>query len=145
MPSLFTDAEKAAIESELSNVHDTFARTIHIYTAKKQSYNSSPSFNALYGRTKDQSIVSSDKILEKESITARIFYPKPNDEERIRDLDLPSSELLCRLKVTVSDAEKIKNAAKIEVDSALYAVASDPKAIGPFSMNYREIWLKRET
>lgn len=145
MASLFTDAEKTAIEDELTNVHDTFARDIYIYTAKKQSYNSSSSFNALYGRTKDQSITTTDKILQKETISARIFYPKPNDEERIRDLDLPSSELLCRLKVTNANAEKIKNAAKIEVDSALYTVASDPKAIGPFQMKYKEIWLKRET
>ena len=37
MASLLTDAEKTAINSALSDVHDTFARTIYVYVKEASS------------------------------------------------------------------------------------------------------------
>lgn len=147
MASLFTTAEKSSIESCLQDVHDTFARDIYAFVEEAQSVGSNTNYNSLYKRNTTTARVVTDKILTKYTVSARIFYPKQNDEEEMRDINLPSAEMLCRIKVTAADAETINKASVIEVDGENYSVISDTKAIGPFRVltDFMQIYLKRNT
>ena len=53
MASLLTSAEKTAINSALSDIHDTFARDIHVYVKEASSVPAELNYNPLYGRTKN--------------------------------------------------------------------------------------------
>ena len=53
MASLLTDAEKTAINSALSDVHDTFARDIFVYVKEASTVPAELDFNPLYGRKKN--------------------------------------------------------------------------------------------
>jgi len=137
--------EQRGIESLFDILHNTHQRDVYVWIEEASSLISDSSYNALYGRTLDQDYAVTDSVLTKYTIKARVFYPKPNDEERIRDVGLPSSEFLVRLKIHVADLNKVNNASKIEVDGDLYSVISDAKHIGPFSRNYIELMLRRNT
>ena len=74
MASLLTEAEKTAINTALSDVHDTFARDIYVYVEEASSVPAELNYNPLYGRTKNTaSIPSVDRVLTKHTFAARIF------------------------------------------------------------------------
>ena len=137
--------EQTGIETLFDLLHNTHQKDVYAWLEEQQSVSSGSSYNALFQRTLDQDYGVTDRILVKHTIKARVFYPKPNDEERLRDIGLPSSELLVRIKIHIADLNTINNASKIEVDGDLYSVISDSKQIGPFAKNYIETWLKRNT
>lgn len=137
--------EQIGIETLFDLLHNTHQKDVYAWVEEESSIPSENSYNALFGRTLDQDYALTDRVLTKHTLKARVYYSKPNDEERLSDIGLPSSELLVRLKIHVSDLNTINNASKIEVNGDLYSVISDSKQIGPFAKNYIEIWLKRNT
>ena len=148
MASLLTDAEKTAINSALSDVHDTFARDIYVYVKEASSVPAELNYNPLYGRTKNTaSLPSSDNVLTKYTFAARIFYNNRQPEEIVdanAQMNLLSSDGKIRIKVQSDAHEKIKICSRIEVDGELYVVDGDPKIIGPFDSQFFSIYLKRE-
>tara|TARA_Y100001938_G_scaffold144649_1_gene219620 strand:- start:447 stop:893 length:447 start_codon:yes stop_codon:yes gene_type:complete len=147
MASLLTDAEKTAINSALSDVHDTFARTIYVYVEEASTMPSELNFNPLYGRNKNVSKISSEETLTKHSFSARIFYKNEQKEDLIdgnAQMNLIASEGQVRIKVKSDAYEKIKICSKIEVDDELFVVDGDAKVIGPFDAQFYSIFLKRE-
>jgi hypothetical protein len=143
MASIFTDAEKASIDSLFVDIHDTFKGTIYAFVEEATSVDSDVDYNPLYGRTKSQSIVVSDIVKVKYPIEARIFYPTQSEEERLSDTMLPSSDDKCRIKIAKADYEIIKRASVIEVDGENYKVDSKQGPIGPFSITYVQVILQR--
>ena len=111
MASLLTDAEKTAINSALSDVHDTFARNIYVYVEETSSVPVELNYNPLYGRIKDAAKISSEQTLTKYTYAARVFY-KNEQKEDILDgngqMNLISSEGEVRIKVKSDAYEKIK-------------------------------------
>lgn len=148
MASLLTAAEKTAINSALSNVHDTFARDIYIFVKESSSVPAELNYNPLYGRAKNSvSIPSADDVLTKYTFAARIYYNNTQPEEIVdanAQMNLLASDGKIRIKVTSAAYEKIKICSKIEVDGQLYIVDGDPKVIGPFDAQFYSIYLKRE-
>ena len=65
MSSLLTEAEKTAINSALSSIHDTFARDIHIYVKEASTVPTELNFNPLYGRNKNVAQIPSEITLTK--------------------------------------------------------------------------------
>lgn len=145
MASLFSDSEKDGINDLLNDVHDTFRREIYAYIEQATTEPQNNNYNPLYGRTLNQARVTTNIVREKFAILARVFYPKPNDRERLKDMPTPSSELLCRVKITPDDLETLKKASVIEVDDENYKLDSDAKFIGPFDVttNFVEVWLQK--
>lgn len=141
----YSAEEQIGIETLFDLLHNTHQKDVYAWVEEESSVPSGSSYNALFGRTLDQDYALTNRVLTKHTLKARVYYPKPNDEERLRDIGLPSSELLVRLKIHVADLNTINNASKIEVDGDLYSIVSDSKQIGPFAKNYIEIWLKRNT
>ena len=74
MASLITDAEKTAINTALSDVHDTFARDIYVYVKEASSVPAELNYNPLYGRTKNTAKISSENQLTRYTYSARIYY-----------------------------------------------------------------------
>tara|TARA_Y100001973_G_C5163934_1_gene315023 strand:- start:905 stop:1351 length:447 start_codon:yes stop_codon:yes gene_type:complete len=147
MASLLTDAEKTAINSALSDVHDTFARNIHVYVEETSSVPVELNYNPLYGRRKDVAKISSEQTLTKYTFAARIFYKNEQKEDIIDgngQMSLMASEGQIRIKVKSDAYEKIKICSKIEVDNELFIVDGDAKVIGPFDAQFYSIFLKRE-
>ena len=70
MASIFTDAEKASIDSLFVDIHDTFKGTIYAFVEEATSVGSDVDYNPLYNRTKAQSIVVSDIVKVKELLTS---------------------------------------------------------------------------
>tara|TARA_B100000212_G_C27306071_1_gene503673 strand:- start:191 stop:637 length:447 start_codon:yes stop_codon:yes gene_type:complete len=147
MASLLTDAEKTAINSALSDVHDTFARDIYVYVKETSSVPVELNYNPLYGRRKDAAKISSEETLKRYTYSARIFY-KNEQKEDILDgngqMNLIGSEGQIRIKVKSDAYEKIKICSKLEVDGELFIVDGDAKVIGPFDAQFYSIFLKRE-
>ena len=147
MASLLTDAEKTAINSALSDVHDTFARNIYVYVEETSSVPVELNYNPLYGRRKDAAKISSEQTLTKYTYAARVFY-KNEQKEDILDgngqMNLIGSEGEVRIKVKSDAYEKIKICSKLEVDGELFIVDGDAKIIGPFDAQFYSIFLKRE-
>jgi|TARA_R100001082_G_scaffold35783_1_gene18725 hypothetical protein len=147
MASLLTDAEKTAINSALSDVHDTFARNIYVYVEETSSVPVELNYNPLYGRRKDAAKISSEQTLTKYTYAARVFY-KNEQKEDILDgngqMNLIGSEGEVRIKVKSDAYEKIKICSKIEIDDQLFVVDGDAKVIGPFDAQFYSIFLKRE-
>lgn len=147
MASLLTSAEKTAINSALSDIHDTFARDIYVYVKEASSVPAELNYNPLYGRTKNTAKISSETTLTKHTFTARVFYKNEQKEDVIDgngQMNLMASEGQVRIKVKSDAYEKIKICSKIEVDDELYIVDGDAKVIGPFDAQFYSIFLKRE-
>ena len=147
MASLLTDAEKAAINSALSDVHDTFARDIYIYVKETSTVPVELNYNPLYERRKDVAKISSEETLTKYTYSARIYY-KNEQKEDILDgngqMNLVGSEGQIRIKIKSDAYEKIKICSKIEVDGELFVVDGDAKVIGPFDTQFYSVFSKRE-
>ena len=147
MSSLLTDAEKTALNSALSDVHDTFARDIYVFVSEASSVPAELNYNPLYGRRQDTSQVSSEKTLTRYTYSARVFYRNEQKEDIIDgngQMNLIASEGQVRIKIKAAAYEKIKICSKIEVDDELYVVDGDAKVIGPFGAQFYSIFLKRE-
>ena len=148
MASLLTSAQKLAIQSSLSEVHDTVARDIYVYIEKKITTRpANLNYNPLYGRTKDDSKLSAQTKLVKHTIKARVSY-SPNQGESVVDagaqFNLTASHGKVRIKVDSDGYEKVKDSSRIEIDDVLFSVDTDAKNVGPFSTQYYTVFLKRE-
>jgi|TARA_Y100000401_G_scaffold29357_1_gene21417 hypothetical protein len=147
MASLLTDAEKSAVQSALSDMHDTFARNIYVYVEETSSVPVELNYNPLYGRRKNTAKISSEQTLTKYTYSARIFYKNEHKEDIVDgngQMNLMASEGQIRIKVKSDAYEKIKICSRIEVDDQLYIVDGDAKVIGPFDAQFYSIFLKRE-
>ena len=124
MASLLTSAQKSAIQSALSEVHDTFARDIYVYIEKQVATRPSTlNYNPLYGRVKDTAKVSSQTELVKHTIKARVSFT-PNQGESVVDagaqFNLTASHGKVRIKVDSDGYEKVKDSSRIEIDDVLF-------------------------
>lgn len=148
MASLLTSSQKTAIQSALSEVHDTFSRDIYAYIETQVATRPATlNYNPLYGRVKDTAKVSSQTELVKHTIKARVSYA-PSQGESVVDagaqFNLTASQGKVRIKIDAVDYEKIKDSVRIEIDEELYVLDSDAKNVGPFSTQYYTVFLKRE-
>ena len=143
MSSFLTLAQKSSIDAALDCLHDTFCGDIHVYVEESPAARPEASYNALYGRTRDQSKSSLNKILTKYTYQARIKYTG-GQKERSSEGNLIESLGEVRIKVKSDACEKIKIASKIEISNVLWVVVGDPSIEGMFSDNYYTIYLNRE-
>jgi len=147
MGSLLTTTEKTAINSAMSDMHDTFARDIYVYVKEVSSVPVELNYNPLYGRRKNTAKISSENTLTQYTYSARILYQGEQREDIVdgnAQMNLMASEGGIRIKVKAAAYEKIKICSKLEVDNELYVVDGDAKVIGPFGAQFYSIFLKRE-
>ncbi len=147
MPSLLSDAEKTSVNAILRDLHDTFAQDIVLYTEIREEIVDDSDYNPLYGRKKNNGQSSSSISFAKETVQARVAYV--NDQTDLPDAlsnqsNISISKGIVRLKIKEDIFEKIKNAAKIEIDDRLFSLISDAQIAGPFGSEFFIVFLQRE-
>lgn len=143
---LLSAAEKAAISAAFDDLHDTFKKTIYLFTKVVAQHSTiSDNHNYLFGQTKPVSV--SEPSYTKTSILARVKHMDRSEIAKIpgaqaqTNIQLP--EGLLRLKVQDEDYASVRKAAKIDFEGLTYTLFSDAGKIGPFTTNYYTLYFKR--
>ncbi len=147
MASLITSAEKSALNSVMSDQHDTFARLVTVYKrAKETVLTPSVSFNSVYGNA--GSTTSITYTPQSTQIYARIMYNKSFDEDYFSDTEADSQlkikmqEGKIRLKIKADDYEVTKDALRLEFDNGVYFIDSDFRGHGLFNVQFYTFFVK---
>lgn len=145
--SLLDSIDKSFVQSVLGEIHETIKRKFYVFIKSKDNIESSnQDFNPVYGNTEDE-LFSNNEILEKLEMYGRIQYVERQMENSIGEstsTNLPISKGYARLKIAAADFEILKNSVKIEVDGDIFTLDSDQKNIGPFSIDFVTVFLRRE-
>ena len=141
--SFFSDDDKAAIEEIFDDVHETFKKKIYAFVEKVTYSSFNSDHNPLYGRNDNEAKGLTTRT--KHTIWARVHYERWNSDDVDNDTNLPTSENIVRLKVSPADYETLKKAALIEVDGDNYSLITDDEKVGPFTVNYSQVYLRRNT
>lgn len=144
MASLLSTTDQSNIESSFDDLHDTFQRAVYVYIPKAQIFSNPNDYNALYGRSENQSISVEDKVYDRVEAFARILYPRAHDERTLEDTGLTSTENVVRLKIKAADYNLFHTAIYVDVDDEKFSPVTKPNPIGPFEKNYYKIYLKRD-
>lgn len=143
---LLSAAQKAAITAAFDDLHDTFKKTVYLFTKVVPQHTTiSDNHNYLFNQTKP--VVPSEPSYTKTSITARVKHMDRSEIAKIpgtqaqTNIQLP--EGLIRLKVQDDDYAAIRKAAKIDFEGLTYTLFSDAGKIGPFKTNYYTLYFKR--
>jgi hypothetical protein len=146
MSSYLSSDQKKAFEDVMSNMHETFARSIYAYKeSQKVIISTDVNFNYLYNNVKGVSnIVRKSQF---KAIKARIQY-MDRDNTTMYDGDVdaqikaqsPVGEV--RIKVDSEGNEYFKDAKRVEIDGRMFFKVSDVKKHGLFSPKFFTYYLK---
>ena len=146
MGSLISDSEKTAVGNVFDDMHDTFARAVTVFQQDNTLFVATNStYNALYQRLQDSTTTRS-KVTQS-TVMARIKY-----EQNQREIDIPGSraqvnvplgEGVVRVKLEAAGYELFKKAAKIEIDGEAFRIVSDASKVGPFTVKFYTLYLRR--
>jgi hypothetical protein len=147
MASLITSSEKSALNSVMSDQHDTFARLVTVYKRAKETISTpSASFNSIYGNAGATTSVTYTP--QSTQIYARIMYNKSFDEDYFSDTEADSQlkikmqEGKIRLKIKANDYEVAKDALRLEFDNGVYFIDSDFRGHGLFDVQFYTFFVK---
>jgi hypothetical protein len=148
--SLISASEKAALNSIIDDVHETFARNITVYKeASKVVIITDPNFNPLYD-TGDGSTTSYINTPVYKTFKARIqyqdditkkYWSSPGVDAQFKIDAIVGS---VRLKISATDYSYIKDAKRIDLDGKRYVVDSSFRPHGLFDNQYYTLYLKPE-
>lgn len=146
MGSLISSGQKNQLENVFTHVHDTFSRTITIYTVKKKIFvATNETYNALYSRIKDAT--TEKKEVTSNTVQARVQYmTKQYIEEEYgfrAQTNLPISEGQLRIKLDETGYTSFKFANRIEIDGIVWKIKTDASRIGLFSPKFYMLFLER--
>lgn len=143
MASFFSDDDKDAIESIFDDLHDTYKKKVYAYVDKVSYSAFNTDHNPLYGRNDNEAKGLTTRT--KYTIQARVHYMRWNSDDVDNDTGLPTSENVVRLKVSPADYETLKKSSLIEVDGEDYSMITDDQKVGPFTVNYSQVYLRRNS
>ena len=148
MASLISSGQKNQLENVFVDVHDTFSRTITIYTVKKKIFvATNQTYNALYSRIKDST--TEKKEITSTTVQARVQYMTKQyieEEYALRaQTNLPISEGQLRIKLDEAGYTSFKFANRIEIDGVVWKIKTDASRIGLFSPKFYMLFLERAT
>lgn len=146
MASFLTAAQKAAYESVMQDMHDTFARSIFAYKeSQKVIVSTDPNFNYLYNNVKGVS-----KIVRKsqfKSLLARVLYMDKQTEVNF-DADVSSQIKVShdigevRIKLDADGYAYFKDAKRVEIDGRLFFKVTDVRPHGLFRPKFYTYYLR---
>ena len=145
MASLIGSGQKTQLENVFVDVHDTFSRTITIYTVKKEIFvATNQTYNALYSRIKDAT--TEKKTVTSTTVKARVQYMTKQyieEEYALRaQTNLPISEGQLRIKLDEAGYTSFKFANRIEIDGIVWKIKTDASRIGLFSPKFYMLFLE---
>lgn len=146
MGSLIPDSEKNAIGAVFNDIHDTFARDIIIFKRENEIFvATNATYNALYSRIKNAPTTRT-KVTQA-TVKARILYQQDQ-----REMDIPGTraqvnvqmgEGVVRVKIDEAGYKLFNQASKIEIDGEVFRIVSDPSKVGPFTVKFYTVYLRR--
>lgn len=147
MANLISAQDRQTYQSALADVHDTFARPITVWRTSKQTITSNDPNYDVFSDTPIQANVTYTS--ESKVINARIKYIDRQNEEfgfivAGTGVDVTQQFQLVRIKVTATDNEYIKDAAKITVDGQDFTMLTVPRPHGLFSNDYFTIYFRSQ-
>ena len=146
MASFLTAAQKAAYESVMQDMHDTFARSIFAYKeSQKVIVSTDPNFNYLYNNVKGVSqIVRKSQF---KSLLARVLYMDKQTEVNF-DADVSSQIKVShdigevRIKLDADGYAYFKDAKRVEIDGRLFFKVTDVRPHGLFRPKFYTYYLR---
>ena len=151
MASLISDSDKAAYNSVIDDIHDTFARPIVVYKeAEKVVIATSNTFNPYYANN-GAAAKTITNVPQSQTFQARIYYWRDFQDEKFNKYDLDNQAKIqldkgtVRLKVNEACYVYIKDAKRIEFDGSRFLIDSSFRKHGLFGVQYYTLYLKPTT
>lgn len=146
MGSLIPDSDKNEIASVFDDIHDTFARDITVFQRENEIFvATNGTYNALYSRIKDQQ--STRSKVTSTTVKGRILYQQEQKEIGLpgarAQVNVPMAEGSVRVKIDEAGYKLFAKASKIEIDGEVFRITSDPSKVGPFTVKFYTIYLRR--
>lgn len=153
MPSLLTDAEKAELESAITDVFDTFKRLITVYSAPEITYVSTdPNFSRFgqFGQNNEMSTEISNEPVSQQIYATVLYNKNPEFEQFNKDktggtyeqIKLKDHKVKVRIRVEAAGYQILKDVKKIELDSRMFEVDSPPRGHGLFTTTRWDFFFK---
>lgn len=140
--SYLSATEKTGISELFDTLHDTFDTTIYAFIEEPTFVDfEEEDYNPFYDQVESES--QGLVVKQRYEISARVKYERWNSDDVDNDTGLPTSENIVRIKINLEDYETIKQASVIEINDDNYSLVSDDEKIGPFSLNYIQVYLRR--
>ncbi len=146
MASFLTAAQKASMQAVMTNIHDTFKRSLKAFKdGKKVILSTNPSYSHIY----KQPVANVEREKVERTIEARIYYlPRHQDKENASlstedSLKLQQEAAQVRIKVTVADYEFLKTAERVVLDDHPYEIISTEVPHGLFGSGFYTFYLRR--
>lgn len=148
MASYISDAQKALFEGVMSDIHETFARSVIAYKdSKRVIISTNADYNYLYRNVKGDATKSIINQVQFQTFKARVLYEDKQREELVDGearstikVQRPVGEV--RLKVDLTGYKYIKDAKRIEIDGSLFYKATDVRRHGLFSPQFYTYYLR---
>jgi len=146
--SLITSSEKAALESVMDDVHETFAREITVFKeSSRVVIITNPNFNPLYdtGGGTTQSIINTPVS---KTFKARIQYQNDIDKQYWDEAGIDTQFKIervkgrVRLKIRAEDYAWIQDGKRFDFDGKRFVLDSSFKGHGLFDNNFYTLFLK---
>jgi|TARA_S200002703_G_scaffold158998_1_gene170927 hypothetical protein len=148
--SLISTSERAALNSVMDDIHETFAREITVYKeASKVVIITDPNFNPLYDTGEKTTSYVNTPVYK--TFKVRIQYEDDIAKRYWSDAGMQSQIKLeaivgtVRLKILSSDYDYIKDAKRFDVDGKRYVLNSSFRPHGLFDNKYYTIYLKPDS
>ncbi len=148
--SLISTSERAALNSVMDDIHETFAREITVYKeASKVVIITDPNFNPLYDTGEQTTSYVNTPVYK--TFKVRIQYEDDIAKRYWSDAGMQSQIKLeaivgtVRLKILSSDYDYIKDAKRFDVDGKRYVLNSSFRPHGLFDNKYYTMYLKPDS
>jgi len=148
--SLISTSERAALNSVIDDIHETFARNITVYKeASKVVIITDPNFNPLYDTGEGTTSYVNTPVFK--VFKARIQYEDDIGKRYWSDANMQSQIKVdaivgtVRLKISAEDYDYIKDAKRFDVDGKRYVLNSSFRPHGLFDNKYYTLYLKPDS
>lgn len=148
MSSILSTVQKGLLQSVMTDVHDTFKRSLKVIKEGKiTTISSNPSYSHIYRQP--ASINSATKTAVERTIEVRIFYIKGDKEKayvtpgKEGDVSFSQNDVFVRLKMIQSDFDFIKDSERVILDGNTFVISSSEMPHGLFGNGFYTIYLKR--
>lgn len=152
MPSFLTPSEKAALEQQITNIHETFARPLFIFKlANETVITENPEHSYVFDAGPTQSVTT--QVIQSGMFSGRILYEKKQPIGLFESLRggsrgtdqvyMGRDEGLVRLKLDPTGSAFMADATRVRFDDTIFQIDTSPRPHGLFNPKWTTFYLKR--
>ena len=148
MAGFLSDSQKKSIQAVFKTIHETFERDIIVYTLARTTFVvTDNAYNALYGTVANPQTTETQTVVPTK-YKGRIHYVGRALDQYMGEMrangvlvGLPAGVI--RIKIEEAGKHAFTNAEYVKVDDENYELISGTSIIGPFGVQYYEVFLQR--